>query len=101
MWKLTVLRLMCSSSAVISALALPCATVTATLSSRSVRGTIGCLGSGRRGVGEAGEQAGGDAGGDQGVALGRRPDGVDQQVGTGVLEQEALRAGSGTVRRSV
>jgi hypothetical protein len=47
MWNLTVLRLMCGSAA-ISALALPCATVTATLSSRSVRGTIGCLGGGRR-----------------------------------------------------
>ena len=43
MWNLTVRRLMCGSAA-ISALALPCATVTATLSSRSVRGTIGCLG---------------------------------------------------------
>jgi len=46
------------------------------------------------GVGEAGEQAGRDTGGDQGVTLGGRPDGVDQQVRTGVLEQETLRAGS-------
>ena len=45
------------------------------------------------GVGEGGEQARGDAGGDQGVAVGGRVDGLREQGGPGVFEQEAPGAG--------
>ena len=45
------------------------------------------------GVGEGGEQARGDARGDQGVAVGGRVDGLGEQGGPGVLEQEPPGAG--------
>ena len=48
----------------------------------------------RRLVGEGGEQPAGDVGGDQRVAVGRRVDGLHEQLGPGVLEQEAAGAGA-------
>ena len=91
-WVFTVLRLMCSSSA-ISALVRPAGDGDRTSSSRSVSGSTGwaggCAGSG---VGEGGEQPGGDARGDQRVAAGGGVDRLDEQLGAGVLEQEAAGA---------
>ena len=48
----------------------------------------------RPGVGEGPEQPGGDAGGDERIAVGGGVDGFGQQDGTGVLQQEASRAGT-------
>ena len=92
-WVLTVLRLMWSSSA-ISVLVRPRATVHEDLLlaggerfDRLRRRLTGPC------VGERGEQPDGDAGCDQRVAVGGGVDGLGEQLGSGVLEQEPAGAG--------
>ena len=91
-WVFTVLRLMCSSSA-ISELVRPRATVTSTSSSRPVSGVEGLR---RRAVRGASANAASsrtrDARGDQRVAVGGRVDRLHEQLGAGVLEQEPAGA---------
>src|ERR1700754_2885338 len=90
-WVLTVLRLMLSSAA-ISGLVRPRATATTASSSRRVSGSIGCFGGG---PGRGGGGAGGwsrDLRGDQRAPRGRRMNRLDQEVRSGVLEQEPARA---------
>ena len=89
---LTVLRLMASSSA-ISALVRPRATVSEHLLLAVGERSTGCAGGTRSGVGEGGQQPGGDARGDEGVAGGGGVHGLGEQLGAGVLEEEAAGAG--------
>ena len=94
MWLLTVLSVMYMSSA-ISRLVRPAATASRICSSRSVsrRDRLSGLGRGS-GVGERGQQPRGHVRRDERVAGGGRTDRLSEQVGAGVLEQEAAGAGA-------
>ena len=92
-WVLTVLRPMYSSSA-ISTLVAPRATVTRISSSRAVSGSMRLSRRrAREGVGERGKQPRRHARGDERVAVGGSVDRLHEELGSGVLEQEATGAG--------